>query len=91
MKYHILSRIWLVIWYDTLFYHWLYHMFNKMWDMINDRIYYCEPRISAHAFPSHGELTFYLKNDLFIRKWLGVATYFCFIFLKGKQNKKEKP
>ena len=26
-----------------------------------------------------------------LKKWLGVTTYFCFIFLREKQNKKEKP
>ena len=32
------------------------------------------------------------ENDFYLlRKWLGVATYFFFIFLKGKQNKKENP
>ena len=40
----------------------------------------CEPRISAHALPLVGELTFYLKNDLLFKKWLEIATYFCFIF-----------
>ena len=43
-------------------------------------------------FPLDGELDFYLKNYDFylLKKWLGVATYFV-LFLKGKQNKKEKP
>ena len=40
----------------------------------------CGPRISAHALPFDGELDFYLKMILFIRKWLEVVTYFCFIF-----------
>ena len=32
------------------------------------------------------------KIDLLFKKWLRVATYFCFIFKKnGKQNKKENP
>ena len=30
-------------------------------------------------------------KNLIFRKRLEVATYFCFIFLKGKQNNKEKP
>ena len=42
-------------------------------------------------FPLDGEQDFILKMILFIRKWLGVATYFCFIFKSGKQNKKENP
>ena len=33
---------------------------------------------------------FLFEKDLFFRKWLRVATYFC-LFLNGKQNKKENP
>ena len=51
----------------------------------------CGPRISLMCFPLDGELDFILKMILFIRKWLRVATYFCFIFKKDKQNKKENP
>ena len=45
------------------------------------------------SFPLDGELDFYFKKMIFFIKknWLEVATYFCFIFKKGKQNKKEKP
>ena len=32
---------------------------------------------------------FYLVKICFFFKGLGVATYLCFIFFKGKQNKKE--
>ena len=45
-------------------------------------------------FPLDGELDFYFEKLIHLlikKKWLGVATYFCFIFKKGKQNKKEKP
>ena len=44
-------------------------------------------------FPLDGELDFYLENDfyLFIRKMTWSRHLFLFYFLKGKQNKKEKP
>ena len=52
-----------------------------------------DPAFRLMRSPLDGELDFYFEKLIFIwlRKWLGVATYFCFIFKKGKQNKKEKP
>ena len=44
---------------------------------------FCGPRIfGSMRFPLDGKLDFYLKIWflLIICKWLGVATYFCFIF-----------
>ena len=40
------------------------------------------PHFGLMRFPLDGELDFYLKNDFYwlFEKWLGVATYFCFIF-----------
>ena len=63
-----------------------------LWEEINT----CksvDPAFRFMRFPLDGELDFYFEKLilLIIWKWLGVATYFCFIFLKGKQNKKEKP
>ena len=42
---------------------------------------------------SNGELNFYLKNSfLLIKKnWLGVATYFCFIFKRVNKIRKKNP
>ena len=41
-------------------------------------------------FHSMVQLVFYLFGEnMIFRKRLGVATYFCFVFFKGKQNKKE--
>ena len=42
----------------------------------------CEPRISAHAFPTRWRL----KKKMTWSRYL-----FLFYFLKGKQNKKENP
>ena len=54
---------------------------------------FCGPRISLDAFPLNGETRFfiYLWKIIIFRKILGVTTYFCFIFLREKQNKKWKP
>ena len=46
----------------------------------NNNLYICEPRISTHVLPLDSELDFYFENDFIFRKWLGVTTYFCFIF-----------
>ena len=53
---------------------------------------FCGPCISLDAFPLDGETRylFLFGKKLIFRKRLGVTTYFCFIFLKEKQNKKEK-
>ena len=52
---------------------------------------YCGPRIFHHVRPhSMGETRFlvlFLENHL--KKWFGVATYFCFI-LKGKNKIRKK-
>ena len=34
---------------------------------------------------------FIWKMIYLLRKWLGITTYFSFLFLKGKQNNKENP
>ena len=53
-------------------------------------IYRFGPRISAHALPLDGELDFYLKMILFIKKkWLEVVTYFCFIFKRINKIRKK--
>ena len=41
--------------------------------------------------PLDGKLDFYLKMILFIKKMTWSHHLFSFYFLKGKQNKKEKP
>ena len=43
----------------------------------------------AYALPLDGELTFYLKNDLFTKKMTWSCHFFLLLFLKGIQNKKE--
>ena len=58
--------------------------------LLRNSQYICGPRISAHALPLDGELNFYLKNDFYLlRKWLGVATYFCFIFKRVNKIRKK--
>ena len=55
---------------------------------------FCGSRISHEAFPLDGKTRFlfiWWKFDFSFWKKPRVATYFCFIFLKGKQNKKENP
>ena len=44
-------------------------------------------------FPFDGELDFcFRKNDLYwLKKWLGVATYFCFIFKRVNKIRKKNP
>ena len=49
----------------------------------------CGPRILAHTLPLDGELDFYLKNDLFIKKMTWSRHLFLFYFLK-KVNKIRK-
>ena len=63
---------------------------NKTVQKINKTV---DPAFRLDAFPLDGETRFFhlFGENLIFRKRLGVATYFCFIFLKGKQNKKEKP
>ena len=49
-----------------------------------------DPAFRLMRFPLDGELDFDLKNDFYwLRKWLGVATYFCFIF-KGVNKIRKK-
>ena len=58
-------------------------------------IYSCRPCILLHAFPLDGEISFfYLFGEnliffFFLKTWS--RHLFLFYFLKGKQNKKEKP
>ena len=52
---------------------------------------FCGSRIFGRCVPTRWcNSFFYFIEILIFRKRLGVATYFNF-FLKGKQNKKEKP
>ena len=49
-----------------------------------------DPSFSAHAFSTRWRARFYLKNDFYcLEKWLGVATYFCFIFWRVNKIKKK--
>ena len=65
--------------------HWL----ELVWSFI---LYWCGPCISAQCMAKLVFFFFHLfGKNLIFRKILEVATYFCFIFLKGKQNNKEKP
>ena len=52
-----------------------------------------DPVFSLDAFPLNGRTHFFhlFGENLLFRKTLGFAIYFCLFFLKGKQNKKEKP
>ena len=53
---------------------------------------YCEPRISAHAFPTRWRCRFlFLKMILLIKKNDLESPLIFVLFLNGKQNKKEKP
>ena len=45
----------------------------------------------SHMFPLDGKTHFFICENSIFRKRLEIATYFSFIFLKGKQNKKKKP
>ena len=51
----------------------------------------CGPRISAHAFPTRWRARFWFwKVILLIKKnWLGVVTYFCFIFKRVNKIRKK--
>ena len=51
---------------------------------------FCGPRIFAYAFSLDDELIFYLKMIYFLENDLESPLIFV-LFLKGKQNKKEKP
>ena len=54
--------------------------------------YLWTPHFRSMRFPLDGELDFYLKNwVLLIEKMTWSRHLFLFYFLKGKQNKKEKP
>ena len=56
-------------------------------------IYIYEPRILARCVPTwwRNSLFIYLwETDILFRKWLGVATYFCFIFFKRVNKIKKK-
>ena len=57
--------------------------------IVNDKSI-CGPRILHHAFPLDGELVFLFAKILFLEKDLESPLIFV-LFLKGKQNKKEKP
>ena len=49
-----------------------------------------DPAFRLMRFPLDGELDFNLKNNFYwLKKWLGVATYFCFIF-KGVNKIRKK-
>ena len=54
-------------------------------------LYNCGPYISAHCLPLDGELDFYLKNDFYLLENDLESPLIFVLFLKGKQNKKEKP
>ena len=49
------------------------------------------PHFGSTRFLFDGELDFYFrKNDLYwLKKWLGVATYFCFIFKRVNKIRKK--
>ena len=53
----------------------------------------CGPRISCSMrFPLDGEIDFYLKKLILLIKKNDLESPLIFVlFLKGKQNKKEKP
>ena len=55
--------------------------------------HFVDPAFRLMRFPLDGELDFYLKNDfLLIKKKNDLEAPLIFVlFLKGKQNKKEKP
>ena len=52
-----------------------------------------DPAFSLDVFPLDGKTCFFhlFGENLLFRKTLGFAIYFCLFFLKGKQNKQEKP
>ena len=52
---------------------------------------FVDPVFRLMRFPFDGELNFIWKMIfyLFIRKWLGVATYFCFIFKRVNKIRKK--
>ena len=54
---------------------------------------FCGPHISAHAFPTRmASLIFIWKIDFYLIKKIDLESPLIFVlFLKGKQNKKEKP
>ena len=60
--------------------------------MIDYQIAYCGPRISAHAFPTRWRARFWFEKLIFC--WLfendSESPLIFVLFLKGKQNKKEK-
>ena len=51
------------------------------------------PCVDPAFFSMHShlmaQLTFYLLKNMIFQKIFEVVNYFCFIFFKGKQNKKE--
>ena len=56
----------------------------------NNFKYTCGPCISAHALPLDGELTFYFKNDLFIKKMIWSRHLFLFYFFKSVNKIRKK-
>ena len=61
--------------------------------VIKNKSHYVDPAFRLMRFPLDGELDFYLKIWFFIDylKMTWSRHLFLFYFLKGKQNKKEKP
>ena len=80
--------------------HWLTHQIPHLLhpkfklDPLNDpqrSRHFVDPVFRLMRFPLNGELDFYLKMILFIKKkiWLGVTTYFCFIFKRVNKIRKK--
>ena len=64
---------------------------RKLWTDQDIVAYLWTPHFGSMRFPLDDELNFcFRKNDLYwLRKWLGVAIYFCFIFKRVNKIRKK--
>ena len=72
---------------------WIRHTIQVHFNSISRSIcknVYVDPAFRLMRFSLDGELDFDLKMILFIKKkWLGVVTYFCFIFKRVNKIRKK--
>ena len=60
--------------------------------MDNNKKGIVDPAFPAHAFPTRWRARFLFENDFYLLKRNDLESPLIFVlFLKGKQNKKEKP
>ena len=69
-----------------------HHYFIVSFFLFSISYTFVDPAFWFMCFPLDGGFDFDFEKWFYLlKKWIGVATYFCFIFKKGKQNKKENP